>query len=162
MISSGVFPFLCSVITLLFMNTVHRLPRTAGSSDAKTALAIPRAGMFRDAAKFSRNEPHPEEHASLTTIFVMTPWSTQIAFISCPPISRMKLTPSTYFAAARVWATVSTTWHSVSKAFANSSSPYPVVPAAMIFSRAPASSYRFFTSSSAFFATDRGFPSLEA
>ena len=38
MISSGFFPFLCSVTMLLFMKTVQRLPRTAGFFEEKAAF----------------------------------------------------------------------------------------------------------------------------
>ena len=82
MISSARLPFLCSVIMLLFINTVQRLPRTAGCFDENAASAISSAEMFRDEAKFSRKDPQPEEHASLTRIFVMIPRSSHIAFIS--------------------------------------------------------------------------------
>ena len=36
------------------------------------------------------NEPHPEEQASLISMRLMTPPDTNIAFMSCPPMSRMK------------------------------------------------------------------------
>ena len=72
-ISSGSLPFLCSVIMLLFINTVQRLPRAAGFSEEKAARAISLTGILRLEAKFSRKEPQPEEQASFTTILVMTP-----------------------------------------------------------------------------------------
>ena len=73
MISSGFFPFLCSVTMLLFMKTVQRLPRTAGFFEEKAASAISVTGIFNVEAKFSRKEPQPEEQASLTRMFVMMP-----------------------------------------------------------------------------------------
>ena len=82
MMSSGFLPFLCSVTMLLFMKTVQRLPSVAGSFARKAAEAISVTGIFKVAAKFSRKEPQPEEHASLTRMFVMIPWSSQIAFMS--------------------------------------------------------------------------------
>ena len=93
--SSGFLPFLCSVMMLLFMKTVHRLPRAAGAPDEKAADAIRVTGMDRVLAKFSRKEPHPEEQASLTTMFVTTPLSSQTAFMSWPPISRINEASST-------------------------------------------------------------------
>ena len=72
-ISSGSFPFRCSVIILLFINTVQRLPRAAGCSDENAAEAISCMGICRFAAKFPRNEPHPEEQASLTRMLVIMP-----------------------------------------------------------------------------------------
>ena len=80
--SSGSFPFRCSVIILLFIKTVHRLPSTAGDLEENAASAIFSAGIPSEEAKFSKKEPHPEEHASFTRIFVITPPSSQIAFIS--------------------------------------------------------------------------------
>ena len=89
-------------------------------------------------AKFSRKEPQPDEHASLTRMLVITPLSIQIAFMSCPPISRINVASLTYFCTALACATVSTVWYSAWNALAKSCSPYPVVPAAMISNLAPA------------------------
>ena len=139
MISSGFFPFLCSVTMLLFMKTVQRLPRTAGFFEEKAASAISVTGIFNVEAKFSRKEPQPEEHASLTRMFVMMPWSSQMAFMSCPPISRRNVMSGMYWNAALAWATVSTTWYSVENALENKSSPYPVEPQPRISSVTPAS-----------------------
>ena len=82
MISFGFLPFFCSVTMLLFMNTVQRLPRSAGAFDSKAALAMLLVGMLNVDAKLSRNDPQPEEHASFTTTLVITPLSIQIAFMS--------------------------------------------------------------------------------
>ena len=35
------------------------------------------------------NEPHPDEQASLISMRLMTPLFTKMAFMSCPPMSRM-------------------------------------------------------------------------
>ena len=113
----------CSVMMLLFIKTVHRLPSTAGCREAKAAVSISRVGMPREEAKFSRKDPQPEEQASLTRMLVMMPLSSHMAFMSWPPMSRMKVASSTYFLAARAWATVSTVWYSAPKALANSISP---------------------------------------
>ena len=123
MISSGSFPFRCSVTMLLFMKTVQRLPRTAGFLEAKAASAICSRGIPREEAKFSRKEPQPEEQASFTTMLVMMPSLSQMAFMSWPPMSRRKVASGRYFSAALAWATVSTTWHSAEKASAKSCSP---------------------------------------
>ena len=90
-------------------------------------------------AKFSRKEPQPEEHASLTRMFVMMPWSSQMAFMSWPPISRRNVMSGMYWNAALAWATVSTTWYSVENALENKSSPYPVEPQPKISRVTPAS-----------------------
>ena len=110
MMSSGPLPRRCSLTTLLFMNTVQRLPSDAGSFDRNAARAIPSTGMCRFAANPSRNDPQPAEHASLTTISVSTPPESQMAFMSCPPISNTKVASGTHMAAARACATVSTVW----------------------------------------------------
>ena len=121
--SPGSLPLRCSVTMLLFIKTVHRLPRWAGFWASKAAWAIWSTGICREAAKFSRKEPQPEEQASLTTMLVMTPFESQMAFMSWPPMSSRKVAPGTYWAAARAWATVSTTWCSAEKALAKSCSP---------------------------------------
>ena len=100
MMSPGSFPFRCSVTILLFINTVHRLPSFAGLLESKAVFAISSTGILSEAAKFSRKDPQPEEQASFTTMLVMIPSFRQIAFISCPPISRIKEAPGTYLAAA--------------------------------------------------------------
>ena len=91
MMSAGVLPSRCSEITLLVMNTVQRLPSAAGLVDEKAVDAMSLTGILSERAKFSRNEPQPDEHASLTMTSVMTPRSTHIAFMSCPPMSRMNV-----------------------------------------------------------------------
>lgn len=57
MISAGVRPFFCSLTMLEFMNTVQRLPSTAGCSLVNAASAISGVGTPSVCAKFSRNEP---------------------------------------------------------------------------------------------------------
>ena len=73
MMSSGDFPLRCSVTMLLFMNTVQRLPSSAGRAERNAASAMPSTGMRSVEAKFSKNEPQPDEQASFTTMSVMTP-----------------------------------------------------------------------------------------
>ena len=72
MMSSGDFPLRCSVTMLLFMNTVQRLPSSAGRAERNAASAMPSTGMRSVEAKFSKNEPQPDEQASFTTMSVMT------------------------------------------------------------------------------------------
>ena len=112
MMSSALRPLRCSVMMLLFIKTVQRLPSTAGCWEAKAASSMPLVGMPREEAKFSKKEPQPEEQASLTRMLVIMPLSSHMAFMSWPPMSRMKVASATYFLAARAWATVSTVWYS--------------------------------------------------
>ena len=92
MMSAGVLPARCSVTMLEFMKTVQRLPSMAGDFDENAASAMSLVCIPRLPAKFSKKEPQPDEHASLTTMSVTTPLSTQMAFMSWPPISKIKLT----------------------------------------------------------------------
>ena len=121
--SCGSLPLRCSWMMVEFMKTVQRLPRRAGALDWKAASAISVTGISSVAAKFSRKEPQPEEQASLSIICVMTPSLIQMAFISCPPMSRMKLTSGVVLRAPVVWAMVSTVWMSAPKAEATICSP---------------------------------------
>ena len=123
MMSPGSLPLRCSVTMLLFIKTVHRLPRLAGSLESKAARAIWSTGDVEGGGEVLRKDPQPEEQASLTTMLVMTPWESQMAFMSWPPMSSTQVALGTYSAAARAWATVSTTWHSADRALANSCSP---------------------------------------
>ena len=82
MMSSGDLPFFCSVTTDEFMNTVHRLPSSAGLFERNAASAMSRVCMPSVRAKFSRNEPQPLEHASFTRMSVTMPSSIQMAFMS--------------------------------------------------------------------------------
>ena len=75
-----------------FINTVHLEPKSTGflarrafSVNSPTSIPI----LW---AKVSRKLPQPEEHASLSKMELITPSSTFIAFISCPPISTIKST----------------------------------------------------------------------
>ena len=65
------------------------IPSTAGFFEENAVFAISFVGICKEDAKFSRKEPQPEEQASFKRILVITPFSSQIAFISCPPISRI-------------------------------------------------------------------------
>lgn len=57
MMSLGLLPFFCSVTMMLFMNTVQRLPRSAGAFDSKAALAMLLVGMFNVDAKALEERP---------------------------------------------------------------------------------------------------------
>ena len=99
-ISLTSLPFFCSVMMRLFIKTVQRLPSTAGCFALKARSAISGTGTPMFFAKFSRKDPQPAEQASFTTISVMIPSSSQMAFMSCPPISRIKVASSRYLALA--------------------------------------------------------------
>ena len=49
--SSGPQPFFCSVMIVLFINTVQRLPKSAGFVERKAASAILSVGILSDEAK---------------------------------------------------------------------------------------------------------------
>ena len=89
MMSSAVLPACCSLTMELFMKTVQREPRFAGLLEAKAWAEICSTGMCSVAPKLSRKLPQPLEHASFTVMFVTMPWSSQMAFMSWPPMSRM-------------------------------------------------------------------------
>ena len=162
MMSSGVLPLRCSETMDEFMNTVQRLPSTAGFFERKAESAMSWTLIPRFEAKDSKNEPQPDEQASFTTMSVMMPSSSQMAFMSCPPMSKMKVASGTQLVAAWACTTVSTVWWSAWSAWLNSSSPYPVVPTPAISSSVPAATYLTCMSSSACFKIARGSPSLEA
>lgn len=56
--------------------------------------------MCSDEAKFSRNEPQPEEQASFTTMLVIMPCIQPDGFHILPPMSNRKVAPGTYCSAA--------------------------------------------------------------
>ena len=74
-------------------------------------------------AKVWMNVPQPELHASLSSMRTTAPFSTKIAFMSCPPMSRIKLTSGMSEAAALSCAIVSIMPLSSPKAALMSSSP---------------------------------------
>ena len=108
--SSGRLPLRCSLMMVLFMNTVHRLPSSAGAWERKAASATRSTGSPRVEAKFSRKDPHPEEQASLSMMLVTTPSFSQMAFMSWPPMSSRKVASGKNRRQPRAWATVSTVW----------------------------------------------------
>ena len=80
--SSGFLPMRCSLMMVLFMNTVQRLPSRAGERERKASWATSSTGRPSVEAKFSRKDPHPEEQASLSMMLVTTPSLSQMAFMS--------------------------------------------------------------------------------
>ena len=100
-------PSLRTCFTLEFIKTVQRVPRSQGALDWQASLAKSPTEYPMLLAKVCMKVPQPEEHASLSSILTTAPFSTKIAFMSCPPISRMKLTSGMSDAAARSCAMVS-------------------------------------------------------
>ena len=89
-----VAPFLNACLTFEFMNTVQRVPRSQGCA-ARQAIAAKSCTVTpSDLANVSMNEPQPEEQASFISMRLTTPPSTNMAFMSCPPMSRMNDTSS--------------------------------------------------------------------
>ena len=101
-------PSFWACLTLEFMNTVQRVPRSTGDPAYSASFTKSASGMFRDSAKFSIKEPHPAEQASLRLILSMTPLRMRMHLMSWPPMSRMNETRGSKKAAAVKCATVST------------------------------------------------------
>ena len=99
-ISSRQAPSRRTCFTLEFINTVQRVPRSHGVFDRQAAPANSDAEYPSDRAKVSMKDPHPDEQASFISILSMTPSLTNMAFISCPPISRMNETSLSILLAA--------------------------------------------------------------
>ena len=91
--SSMLAPSFCACLTLEFMNTVHREPKSTGCSEASAACVNSSMVSPIDRAKVCRNDPQPEEQASLTAIESITPLSTARYFMSWPPMSMTAVTP---------------------------------------------------------------------
>ena len=87
--SSTVAPSRKACFTFEFMNTVHRVPKSQGALARQASWANCSAVYPNERAKVSRNAPHPDEQASLSSIRYKAPPLTNIAFMSCPPMSRM-------------------------------------------------------------------------
>lgn len=83
------------------MNTVQREPRSTGCVEFSAACV--NCSMVRpiDCAKVCRNEPQPEEQASLTAIESMTPSVMARYFMSWPPMSMTAVTPGLTISAPR-------------------------------------------------------------
>ncbi len=94
-------PSFCACLTDEFMNTVQREPRSTGWSELRAAWV--NSWMVRpiDCAKVCRNEPQPDEHASLTAIESMTPSVMARYFMSWPPMSMTAVTPGLTISAPR-------------------------------------------------------------
>ena len=113
-------------LTLEFINTVQRVPRSQGACDVHASWAKSVTLYPILLANVWMNVPHPELQASLSSMRTTVPFSTKIAFMSCPPISRIKLTSGINDAAARSCAIVSMMPLLSPNAALMSSSPYPV------------------------------------
>ena len=108
-IASTGAPSFCACLTEEFINTVQREPRSTGRS-AYSPSAANSATLYPSApAKVCRNEPQPEEQASLRKILSIAPFLTLKHLMSCPPMSMMKSTCGSKRLAAVKCATVSTT-----------------------------------------------------
>ena len=94
-------PSFWACFTEEFMNTVQRVPRSTGLVEAMAARAKARTSVPIVWAKVCRNDPHPDEHASLTEM-ESTAWSRMRRyFMSCPPMSMTEATPGATDSAAR-------------------------------------------------------------
>ena len=105
------------------MNTVQRVPRSTGCRANKASSANCAAVKPKELAKFSRNEPQPEEQASFSMTLSTVPFFRRMHFMSCPPMSSTQSTCGSKNAAAVVWAMVSTSPSSRWKAAFSSASP---------------------------------------
>ena len=88
--SSEVAPSRIACFTLEFIKTVQRVPRSYGCGASHAMRAKSPTVYPNILAKVSMKEPQPEEQASLISSRRMVWFSTKMAFISCPPMSRMK------------------------------------------------------------------------
>ena len=114
---------------------MQRVPRSTGDFAKSAAAAIASAVIPSVDAKFSMNDPHPDEHASLSMTVSTVPSLRRMHFMSCPPMSRTQSACGSKNDAAAAWVTVSTSPPSSLKAAFMSSSPYPVETARLM--RAP-------------------------
>ena len=108
------------------MNTVHLDPKSTGFLALTESFANSSIEIFNDLLNPSINEPHPDEQASFNNILFITPSLIIKAFISCPPISKIKSTLGINDFAPLKWQTVSISPISTPKAAFINSSPYPV------------------------------------
>ena len=121
--SPTVAPSFCACFTRLFMNTVQRLPRSTGRSAAMAVCANSATSRFRPVAKLSMKLPQPDEQASFSMMWSITPSFTRRHFMSCPPMSRMNSTPGSISCAPRKCATVSISPESTRSASSSRPSP---------------------------------------
>ena len=71
--SARLAPSFCACLTLEFIKTVHRLPRSTGARANSPSLAKSATGSPIQQAKVSRKEPHPEQHASMSQMPTKAP-----------------------------------------------------------------------------------------
>ena len=105
------------------MKTVQRLPRSTGACEANPTFAKLRTSVPIVEAKVCKNEPQPDEQASLTEIESTAPLRIFRNFMSWPPMSITLVTPGQTSAAARKWAIVSISPSSACSAALTRSSP---------------------------------------
>ncbi len=98
--SPTVAPSFWACLTLEFIKTVHLEPRSTGFRASKASFANSSTLMLSEPAKVSMKEPQPDEQASLSMMFSMTPSLTFMHFMSCPPMSSMNSTPGRKCSAA--------------------------------------------------------------
>ena len=95
-------PSFCACLTELFMKTVQRDPRSTGRlRPERDAAANDRTSVPIVSAKVCRNEPQPDEQASLTEMESTTPLRIRRYFMSWPPMSMTLVTPGAMWSAAR-------------------------------------------------------------
>ena len=94
-------PSFCACLTEEFMNTVQREPRSTGCVELSAACVNSSIVSPMDCAKVCRNEPQPDEHASLTAIESITPSEIAKYFMSWPPMSMTAVTPGETISAPR-------------------------------------------------------------
>ena len=99
-LSATVAPSFWACLTLEFINTVHLEPKSTGFCENVPSFAKSSIDIESDFAKVSRNEPQPEEQASLSIILSITPFLICRHFISWPPISSIKSTSGSKYLAA--------------------------------------------------------------
>ena len=136
------------------------MPKSQGCKAIQAERAKSDTSYFNVRAKVSMNEPHPDEQASFSSMRVIAPCLTKIAFMSCPPMSRMKETSGAICRAAR--AIVSIMLPSRPKAAFINSSPYPVEQEPVMFNTVPFLSHCVFNSVNPFRTASIGFPKLGA
>ena len=85
--SSTAEPSFWACLTLEFMNTVQRDPRSTGRLAKSAVWTKVSRLMPRLVAKVCRKAPQPEEQASLSFTSATAPSSTFMHFMSWPPMS---------------------------------------------------------------------------
>ena len=90
------------------MKTVQREPRSTGAFAKSPSFAKSAIFCQSAPAKVCKNDPQPDEQASLRNMLSIAPLCILNHLISCPPMSIMKSTSGMNFFAAKKCAIVST------------------------------------------------------